>query len=85
MHWAACCPPTGAQVTGESFLMHLLSARAGLQGGLRSPGWGRACADARFGCTRMSCRCPSRACSPERATCSMSACSGVIVVRRVPL
>ena len=35
--------------------------------------------------TRISCRCPSRACSPERTTCSMSACCGVIVVRRVLL
>jgi hypothetical protein len=55
MHWAACCPPTGAQVTGESFLLRMLSARAGLQEGLRSRGCGRACADARRRCTHAWC------------------------------
>ena len=85
MQWAACCPPTGAQVTGESSCPASLSARASLQEGLRAPGWGGASTDAWFGCTNMSCRCPSHACSPERTRCSMSACCSVIVVRRVPL
>ena len=46
MHWAACCPPAGAQVTGESNHLHMLSGRARVQEGLWAWGWGRACADA---------------------------------------
>ena len=33
MHWAACCPPTGAQVTGETCLLRMLSGRADVQEG----------------------------------------------------
>ena len=33
MHWAACCPPTGAQVTGETCLLRMLSGRALVQEG----------------------------------------------------
>jgi hypothetical protein len=55
MHWVACCPPTGAQVTGESSLLRMLSARAHVQEGLRARGCGRACADAWRRCTHAWC------------------------------
>ena len=37
MHWAACCPPTGAQVTGETCLLRMLSGRAHVQEGEDRP------------------------------------------------
>ena len=55
MHWAACCPPAGAQVTGESNHLHMLSGRARVQEGLWARGWSRACADAWRRCTRVCC------------------------------
>ena len=46
MQWAACCPPTGAQVTGETRCCGARAACAHLQAGLRSLRWGGCCADA---------------------------------------
>ena len=41
MHWAACCPPTGAQVTGETCLLRMLSGRAHVRGRIAGTGVGR--------------------------------------------
>ena len=40
MHWAACCPPTGAQVTGESSARCVVGTRTLPGRGLRTPWWG---------------------------------------------